>query len=82
MFFIQRFPFANVWVSIVKTMTMTTGEFEYDNIFRQCGEECPTEVPYPEVSYVLWIFFLILMPILLTNLLVSYSSYVRSLSLI
>lgn len=66
----QPFPFMDVGLSIVKTMTMTTGEFEFDTTFRQCGEECPTELPYPIVSYVLWIFFLILMPILLTNLLV------------
>ena len=58
-------------------MTMTTGEFEYDGIFRQApggvdGREVEElgEIPYPPVSYLLWIVFIILMPILLTNLLV------------
>ena len=60
----------DVGLSILKTMTMTTGEFEFDTTFRQCGSECPTELQYPIVSYVLWVLFLILMPILLTNLLV------------
>ena len=57
-------------------MTMTTGELGYDAIFRQFpggadeGQNT-TEVPFFPVSVILWIFFLILMPILLTNLLVS-----------
>ena len=57
-------------------MTMTTGEFEYDSIFRQFpgGDESSAtieEIPFPGVSFLLWIIFLILMPILLTNLLAS-----------
>ena len=57
-------------LSIIKTMTMTTGEFEFDTTFRQCGPECLDELQYAPVSIILWILFLILMPILLTNLLV------------
>ncbi len=56
-------------------MTMTTGEFEYDAIFRQPSdpsEDAGDDLVFPSVSYTLWIFFLILMPILLTNLLVSH----------
>ena len=54
---------------------MTTGDFEYDSIFRQytegaTAEDMMREIPFPAASYVLWIFFLIMMPILLTNLLV------------
>lgn len=75
-FIFSRSPFADPARSILKTMTMTTGEFEFDNIFRQTPggvmdpSEVPMNVPFPEVSYILWIIFLILMPILLTNLLV------------
>lgn len=51
---------------------MTTGEFEFDTIFRQGGDRANvTDLQYPTSSYILWILFLILMPILLTNLLVS-----------
>ena len=54
-------------------MTMTTGEFEYDDIFRlsASGGDSTDEIPFPEVSIILWIIFLVLMPILLTNLLVN-----------
>ena len=54
-------------------MTMTTGEFDFDSIFRQdpTGEkDGAEEIPFPTISYILWIVFVILMPILLTNMLV------------
>lgn len=74
----QRSSFATPGRSIVTTLTMTTGDFEYDSIFRQYTEgatpdDMMNEIPFPAASYILWIFFLIMMPILLTNLLVSWS---------
>ena len=54
-------------------MTMTTGEFDFDSIFRQdpTGEsDSAEEIPFPPISYILWIVFVIIMPILLTNMLV------------
>lgn len=73
---LQRASFATPGRAIIKTMTMTTGEFEYDAIFRQFpgGDDSGNvteEVPFLPVSFLLWIIFLVLMPILLTNLLVS-----------
>jgi transient receptor potential cation channel subfamily A protein 1 len=67
-----RTPFQDLGRSLMKTMTMTTGEFEYDSIFRQEGDmpDVP-DLEFPAVSYILWILFIILMPILLTNLLVG-----------
>ena len=57
-------------------MTMTTGEFEYDTIFRQCQDSnCEDELTYVTASFLLWIIFLILMPILFTNLLVRIASF-------
>ena len=68
----QRTPFSTPARSLLKTITMTTGEFEFDSIFRQSPEVNRGEgIPYPPISYILWIAFIILMPILLTNLLVS-----------
>ena len=74
----QRTSFATPARSLLKTITMTTGEFEFDSIFRQApgGVEFKEinmlgEIPYPPISYMLWIAFIILMPILLTNLLVG-----------
>ena len=75
--FIPRFarsPFASPFTSMWKTMTMATGELGYDDIFRQFTDDSISsapEVPFPAISYVMWIIFLILMPILFTNLLVS-----------
>lgn len=54
-------------------MTMATGEFEFDSIFRQDPSgvrDDAKEIPFPPVSYILWIVFVIIMPILLTNMLV------------
>ena len=55
---------------------MTTGEFEFDSIFRQdpTGEsDNAEEIPFPPISYILWIVFIIIMPVLLTNMLVNNS---------
>ena len=45
-------------------MVMTTGEFEFDTIFYAAT------LDYAAISYILWIIFIIFMPVLLTNLLV------------
>ena len=62
---------------------MTTGEFEFDGVFRQAAGGIGAaeinrlgEIPFPQVSYVLWVVFIILMPILLTNLLVGHMTFV------
>ena len=75
--FIPRFarsPFASPITSIWKTMTMATGELDYDDIFRQSTTDSMSDapdIPFPTISYIMWVIFLILMPILFTNLLVS-----------
>jgi len=45
-------------------MVMTAGEYEFDTIF------FATQLDFATVSYIIWIVFVILMPILLANLLV------------
>jgi len=50
-------------------MTMCTGELDYDDLFHQ--QEGEDEITFPPVSFILWIHFLVLMPVLLSNLLVS-----------
>ena len=69
----QRSPFSDVPRSLLKTMTMTTGELDYDAIFRlnpAGGSDRLTEIKYPPISYLLWIVFLVLMPVILNNMLV------------
>ena len=51
--------------SCVKTVVMTTGEFEFEEIFFS------STIPYPYTTYALWIVFIIVMPVLFNNLLVS-----------
>ena len=67
--------------SILRTMMLTMGEFDFDSLFFNEEEDSPrnltdpsvlpAEVLYPGASYFLWIVFVIVMPIVLTNLLVS-----------
>lgn len=58
-------------------VTMTTGEFDFDDIFRQApngdSDEEP-EIRFEVVSYILWIVVVIIMPVLLINMLVSLNS--------
>ncbi len=60
-------------------MTMTTGELDYESIFRLDsggGSDDVTEIPFREIAIILWILFLIMMPILLSNLLVSIKNII------
>ena len=68
-FILQRNAFSHPGRAIVKVMTMTTGELDYDDLFHQ--QEGEEEIAFPPVSFILWIMFLVLIPILLNNLLVS-----------
>ena len=71
--FFKHSPFIDVLQSTWKTMTMTTGEMGYENIFHVSSggtDSYIPPIPLPEISYILWVIFLILMPILFTNLLV------------
>ena len=52
---------------------MTVGDFSFDEVFRKSpsGEKENTEeILFPIISYLLWIIFLVIMPILFINLLV------------
>jgi transient receptor potential cation channel subfamily A protein 1 len=62
--------FDSVGKSLLKTSVMMIGEFEYDTIFNSINDP-DHEIHYPEVSYILFVIFLIVMSILLMNLLVS-----------
>ena len=66
--FLQRHAFIHPARALVKVMSMTTGELDYDDIFHHReGEE---EIPFPLISFPLWIIFLVMMPVLLNNYLV------------
>ena len=61
------YAFSNPLKSLLKTLTMTTVEFEYDCIF-----EDPNQPLHNYISaIVIWVIFIVMMPILLMNLLVG-----------
>ena len=68
--------------SILRTMMLTMGEFDFDDLFYNTAEDnaqgngtdpnaLPAELLYPGATYLLWIVFVIVMPIVLINMLVS-----------
>ena len=69
-----RSAFSSPARSLIKTMVMTTGELDFDGIFFNSQEDADegNSLFYPQIAYFLWIVFIILMPIILTNLLVLY----------
>ena len=70
-------PFSTPGRAFVKTLVMTTGEFEFDTLFLNTvdnfdnnnGAPLPT-LHFPGAAYFLWIVFIIMMPVLFNNLLV------------
>ena len=52
---------------------MTTGEMDYDGIFHlnlDSDSNDTNELPFAPIAYILWIPFVILMPVLFANMLV------------
>ena len=78
-YFVQHSPFQNAGTAVPKILSMVVGDFNYDDIFSQdsSGEsQTKKELPFPPVTYVLWVVFVILMPLLFNNLLVCmYINY-------
>ena len=59
---------------MLKILSMTAGDFSFDTVFRHSpsGEsENAKDILFPSISYILWIIFVILMPVLFTNMLVN-----------
>lgn len=84
-FYLQRSPFSTPARSLLKTVSMSTGEQEFDSIFHQeasGGRDALVDVPFPPVSSIMWILFVIFIPILLTNMLVSLHYCFKTCSLV
>ena len=69
--YLQRSPFGAPFLSIVKTITMSEGEFDFDNNFALEPEGTTEGIAYPNTTFIIWLIFLVLMSLLLQNLLVS-----------
>lgn len=65
---IQPSPFSSPASSLLKITSMTAGDFSFNTIF---GLESDGMISFPAISYILWILFIVVMPILFTNMLVS-----------
>ena len=65
--------FGNLIYSIIKTLIMTSGEMEYDNLFfdNQYNNKNVEAVPYMNTTKALFVLFVIIMPIIIMNLLVG-----------
>jgi transient receptor potential cation channel subfamily A protein 1 len=68
---INMSPFRTPGLSIIKTVVMTIGEFEYDDVFANTNDDNNQLTDFASLAYLLWILFLVMMPILLVNLLVA-----------
>ena len=59
---------------MIKTLVMTTGEVDDDAIFRLDpaggSDNVASELPFLPVAYIVWIPFVIIMPLLFANMLV------------
>ena len=68
----RRTPFSSISRSMLKTLVMTTGEFEFDTIYINDQElvEDGLSLFLPELTGIFWVIFIIIMPILFSNLLV------------
>ena len=61
-FFFQT-PFEAVHYALLKTTVMMTGEFEYEGLI--------TDTKFPELTYVFFLVFMIIMTIIVVNLLIG-----------
>ena len=55
---------------------MMMGEFEYNTVFKQ-NNVTDDDVPFKYIAFPMWALFVVLVPVLMTNLLVraGYSSF-------
>ena len=79
--FLQRSPFFSFGRGFVTVLTMVTGELDYQDVFSLSYElnandsdvyvqQFPYSIPEHTANFV-WVVFLVFVPILLTNMLVS-----------
>ena len=62
--------FSSIWLTLLKSVTMTIGELDFNDNFIE------REVVFPFL-YAFWILFVIVMPVLFNNLLVSVHSHCK-----
>lgn len=78
--------FNHVGTGIVRTMVMMIGELDYRDTFTEkFTEENKKYLPYKQMSYIVFVLFVIIMTIVVMNLLVSFAfsfcSFIRIIEL-
>ncbi|XP_077974410.1 uncharacterized protein LOC120329316 isoform X2 [Styela clava] len=71
--FQNQFAFVYWWNSIIKTIVMMIGEFEYDGLFNTqfTSTDYNDQVEYDGISYTIFFLFMVIMSIIIMNLLVG-----------
>lgn len=62
-------PFANVALSLIKTVVMMSGELEFEDMFFDAPAN--TSIQFPYTAHFLFLMFVVLVTVILTNLLVG-----------
>lgn len=68
----QQAEFSSIGLALAQTFVMTVGELNYQSTFLNTFEE--GHMAFPAVTYCVFVLFVLLMPILLMNLMVGYST--------
>uniref|UniRef100_A0A8B9HDG5 Transient receptor potential cation channel, subfamily A, member 1b n=1 Tax=Astyanax mexicanus TaxID=7994 RepID=A0A8B9HDG5_ASTMX len=63
------YTFNSISLSLAQTFVMTVGELNYQNTLLEAYEQ--GQLAFPEISYFIFVLFVLLMPILLMNLMIG-----------
>ncbi|KAL7835585.1 hypothetical protein SRHO_G00279320 [Serrasalmus rhombeus] len=66
---LHRVEFNSISLSLAQTFVMTVGELNYQNSLLEAYEQ--NLLAFPEITYVIFVLFVLLMPILLMNLMIG-----------
>uniref|UniRef100_A0A8B9HGU3 Transient receptor potential cation channel, subfamily A, member 1b n=1 Tax=Astyanax mexicanus TaxID=7994 RepID=A0A8B9HGU3_ASTMX len=66
---LHRVEFNSISLSLAQTFVMTVGELNYQNTLLEAYEQ--GQLAFPEISYFIFVLFVLLMPILLMNLMIG-----------
>ncbi|KAL7840877.1 hypothetical protein AOLI_G00262000, partial [Acnodon oligacanthus] len=66
---LHRVEFNSISLSLAQTFVMTVGELNYQNSLLEAYEQ--NQLAFPEITYVVFVLFVLLMPILLMNLMIG-----------
>lgn len=71
--FVSQKHFGRLFLSLMQTFAMMAGEINYQENFLK--PYMGKHLPFPVLTYFIFIWFVLLVPILLMNLLVSFTSF-------